>query len=328
MDAYLPPANCAATMSQGSNLPAHSPSTSASYTETPLLDLQRGKYIKGISILTKEVESFEPEKTALVKKRKAIDYELDALQAQLMEERDTVEDELAGVRKRQKVYRDMLKEATQDLKAERANAGISDVLWVQYENFCASPSLHPVAPVEKPLTINNMPAEEFKGLYINYDPDFTDIQTLNLLAKGGNWRCDSTTTYTNDGLPFLYNVTFNKLRITTVDAKTWGERFSSLYGNAKQAAKDGSTTALEMLVALLDEDDCSGSGTLFEFGYEKLHCSNPPEKGQWLFRASHKLSKPVKSEEKRASLIQKYGLPFKVTKGLSTELSNNVKCEP
>ncbi|TGJ80471.1 hypothetical protein E0Z10_g8291 [Xylaria hypoxylon] len=227
-----------------------------SLKEMSLLDIQQAKYVKGIHTFTKEVESFEPEKDKLVQKRKAID------------------DELETLRKRQKVSEDKLMEATKALKAERAEAGISDKLWLQYEAFCASSFLQPT-PGEGSLAIEREPNEEFNN-------------------------CES--------------------------AKSWAERFPSLYAEAIRAARKGSTAALEMLVALPDADDRGESGKMFEFAYEEpLDSGLAQMGGLWKFRASHDLSKPIKSEEKRASLIQRYNFPFEVKNKDQTESSSNAK---
>ncbi|GAW17264.1 hypothetical protein ANO14919_067190 [Xylariales sp. No.14919] len=279
-------------------------------SEITLLDVQQGK--RWVDTLTREEEAFELNRERLVERREAINEELTALQSRLVRERNAIESKLDALRKRRKDAKENLRVAEKAFKTGRTEAKISDELWSLYEKFCAAAFLKP-DPNEEVLVLDNIPREEFKDMFINYDPEFADARRMGLFGMGGHWRCDRITTHSPSGRPFKYTSEFKKLKYTTRSLKRWDERFPKLYASAIEAAKNGSTAALEMLVALPDADDSGASGKLFEFAYVEPLDPNLKQEGRWEFRACHDLYRPMKSEERRESIIQRYDLSFMVT---------------
>jgi hypothetical protein len=77
-----------------------------------------------------------------------------------------------------------------------------------------------------------------------------------------------------------------------------------LYELAYEAAKAGSTAALEMLVALPDMLSLCRRGWLFEFGFADSSGSRPILSEQWVFRAAHDTRfPPISKDEKLRELI-------------------------
>lgn len=178
-------------------------------TTAHFLNIQQGEDVRGVQDLVKEVESFDPEKNDLKRKK-----------------HDIIK-QLKDIRKRQRVAEDKVKEAERSLQAERIAAGISDNLWLEYQNFCAAPFLQPESEAE-PVVLNFTYNKEFEDLYIKYDPRFRAFKERGLLVKGENWRCNRTTLYSKGGTPFAYHVEFRQLHPGSLDGKTsWAERFVS-----------------------------------------------------------------------------------------------------
>ncbi|KAI0814409.1 hypothetical protein GGR55DRAFT_631719 [Xylaria sp. FL0064] len=236
--------------------------------------------------LTRELKSFKSEEKKLLRKRAAVDSEVEA------------------VRKKQKRIEAQVNEHQESVRAERNAACISEELWREYENFCET--LEPNEYQERRWFVWN---ESYNDSYSEYDPKFESLSSA-VGGKSGPWRCECVATYTESGTPIEYQVDYHALKLPMF--KTWGSLFPALYDGAVNAARQGSLAALDMLVALPGQLGRVGSGYAFEFRFEESRSSHPDPSRRWGFRAAHNIHRPLTKQAKRNTLIKKLRLPLKI----------------
>ncbi|KAI1347963.1 hypothetical protein F5Y01DRAFT_318261 [Xylaria sp. FL0043] len=250
------------------------------------LGLQRSSGNNQMYSLIGELDLYKSEEKKLLRKRAAIDSELEV------------------VRKKQKPIEAQVDERQECMRTERNAAGISDRLWGKYETFCET--LQPNGYEERRSFVRN---ERYNGLYSEYD---TKLESLSSAVDGkpGSWRCECVATYTKGGSPIGYQVNYYALKVPKFT--TWGCLFPALYDGAVKAAKRGSAAALEMLIALPPQSGRTEHSWAFEFQFEESRNSHPDPSRRWSYRAAHRVRPPSTNQTKRNDLIIEYGLPFKI----------------
>jgi hypothetical protein len=76
-----------------------------------------------------------------------------------------------------------------------------------------------------------------------------------------------------------------------------------LYSLAFEAARNGSETAMEMIVRLPDMNELV-KGWLFDYEFESLLMDEPVVSRRWKFRGAYKIDRPLTSEVKRERIGQ------------------------
>ncbi|KAI8626287.1 hypothetical protein F5Y19DRAFT_226169 [Xylariaceae sp. FL1651] len=240
---------------------------SHSSTAVSFLSLQQSADLNRMYPLTQALIVYESQISELALKRKAIGGELEA------------------IRKRQRATEAQVTENEQVMRAKREACGISEELWHEYQKFCEALEAEDYGE-RKSFEYH----EEFNDTYINYDPElelFLSVVTRGSYEVDRNWRCDCRAIYSSGGAPIGFEVGYCTLKPIRGKRRTWAEQFPELYRLASLAAREGSTAALDMLIALPEACDPSRKGCLFEFGFEESRICHPILSQQWGFRTTN-----------------------------------------
>ena len=81
-----------------------------------------------------------------------------------------------------------------------------------------------------------------------------------------------------------------------------------LYKLAIDAAKRGSSVALDILVKLPEKDGGFKGGWLFNYEFDELSKDDPVVSNRWKFRSAHRIDKPMSDEDKRGALKIENGI--------------------
>ncbi|KAI1816664.1 hypothetical protein GGS20DRAFT_594231 [Poronia punctata] len=223
----------------------------------------------------------------------------------LLDKRKTINCELNSHRKRQKVFEEEIKTIERQQKAKIEATGISWELWSEYRKFAAD-----IAKVQKGTCRHRERFDvcDANDSYYHYDPQLQRFLKLqeSYLFGDKSWLCERVLAYTKEGNPMGYYADYYHLYNLGNDSK-WSENYPNLYLLAKKAGGEGSSAALDMLVALPDENK-DPDGSFFEFGDQDQVSLGTSLSERFSFVASYNLRNPESPVEKRKRLIAALGL--------------------
>ncbi|KAJ2974735.1 hypothetical protein NUW58_g8562 [Xylaria curta] len=237
---------------------------------------------------------------------------------ELEENRRRVERRLNKAIKRREFTEKKLESSYVDYYLKVKDLGISKELWKEYRAFCES--MEPQFGTRTGQSI--ICDEDHEGSYIGYDPEMVHFKEFcEYPLDQYNFRCEASVQADSPrptvGVPVmdLYVVEFWRVpRLSTdLNLTSWRDVYPELYRLATKAAREGSEAALDMLVALPDQDETCRAGWLFEYSKEKpttysdvSDAGNTWPKRQWVYRSAHRTIGPAEDVATKRKRIQEF----------------------
>ncbi|KAI0473815.1 hypothetical protein GGR56DRAFT_649148 [Xylariaceae sp. FL0804] len=264
--------------------------TPATVETTTLLDLQHHAV---------HAKSYELRKE--LKRARSYVYEMEVKLRQ-------IEWYLDGAREAQKTVETEWLQHQAKFEYELTCAGISCELWQAYEAFCKSLEPHFAIPGRWRVTCS----APHGGSYVRYDPELDLFRESSEIPPDScNFFCHPSSPGCN---PSWKEGDDDSARVVNfwpisgpnfpsgAEQASWRVLYPVLYDLAMSAARDGSRAAMDMLVALPDMDEASGSGWLFEYAFEPEWKHHPIQSRRWTFRSAHRIDAPTDDARKRRRL--------------------------